>query len=289
MISIVTLTHNRAGLIGETIRSVLAQTETEYEYLVLDDGSEDDTASVVSGFDDSRISYVRLPHCGRLSVLRNAALQRTSGDFIAWIDSDDVWGPEHLRNQLAALGDSAEAGFVFTGVELFGPEGVRQQLSYATHDRHAASAFFRAVVSNRLAIYPSSLMFRRSCLEHTGGFDEAMTGGDTDFMMRLAFHFPGRVVPEILTRIRIHPGNHSASHAAEAHLECRATLHRLRDRGAIGFLEYRQVAAFHLRSAARHLRLAGRRKEARRLILESLSLNPAAWKSYRALFAVLGN
>jgi len=288
MISVITIAHNRAGLIGATIRSVLAQSETEFEYLVLDDGSEDDTAAVVSAFSDPRISYERRTHCGRLSILRNAALRRACGAFIAWIDSDDLWEPDHLRKQLAAFTDMPEAGFVFTGVELFGPDGVRQRKTYAGYHDTSSTRFFADVAGNRLAVYPSSLMIRKTCLEQNGEYDESFAGGDADFMMRLAYHCRGRVVPEILTRIRVHPGNHSRSHAAEAHLESCTTLRKLYGQGAIGFWKYRKVAAFHLRWAAVHLRISGKRDAARRLLLQSLALNPMAWRTYKTLIASIG-
>ena len=288
MISVITLTYNRARLIGETIRSVLGQSETDFEYLVVDDGSEDDTAAVVSGFSDARLRYLRLPHTGRLSSLRNTALHQSQGAFIAWIDSDDLWEPDHLRRQLDTLRDDPQAGYVFTATTLFGPEGAERRTAYAGRYRRETIRVFPELVANRLAIFPSSLMFRRSCLESTGFMNETMTGGDADFMLRLASHCRGRFVSEYLTRIRMHPGNHSLSHAAEAHLECRASLRSLRARRAIGFFIYRKVAAFHLRAAAGHFLQEGKRQPAWQLILQSLALNPLAWRTYLVLFGGWG-
>src|SRR5687768_7324152 len=95
LVSVVTCTYNRGHLIGETIRSVLAQTWQNFEYIIVDDGSTDNTLLVVESFHDARIRYI--PHertGGHLSRLRNVAHNQCKGDFIAYVDSDDLWEPD---------------------------------------------------------------------------------------------------------------------------------------------------------------------------------------------------
>src|SRR5262245_47952240 len=95
-VSVVTCTYNRAHLIGETIRSVLAQSFQDFEYIIVDDGSDDRTEDVVRSIPDKRIHYFYLPHSGRLSTLRNLSHSKCAGEFIAYVDSDDIWDPHKL-------------------------------------------------------------------------------------------------------------------------------------------------------------------------------------------------
>ena len=100
MISIITPTYNRADLISETIRSVLAQSYSDFEWIIVDDGSEDETEIIVKGFNDLRIKYFILPHSARLPFIRNYGVKKAKGDYIALMDSDDLWKNNFLSEWL---------------------------------------------------------------------------------------------------------------------------------------------------------------------------------------------
>lgn len=111
-ISIIAPTYNRAGLIGQMIESVLNQTFQDWELIIVDDGSTDDTQAVVAGYADSRIRYVAQENAGA-SVARNTGIALAAGRFIACIDSDDVMLPHNLHALMATLDAHPEAGCAY--------------------------------------------------------------------------------------------------------------------------------------------------------------------------------
>lgn len=112
LVSAVMPTHNRASTLARAVRSVLAQSHHHLELIVVDDGSTDDTAHVMQAFNtDPRLTFVQVPHSG-VSAARNAGLARAKGDFIAYLDSDNIWTPDYLRLILTALISSgADCGY----------------------------------------------------------------------------------------------------------------------------------------------------------------------------------
>ena len=100
MVSIITPSYNTARFIGDTIRCVLAQTYTDWEMIIVDDCSTDDTDAVVAGFSDLRIRYLKNEKNSGAAVSRNRALREAKGKWIAFLDSDDLWEPDKLEKQI---------------------------------------------------------------------------------------------------------------------------------------------------------------------------------------------
>ncbi|MBD3107627.1 glycosyltransferase family 2 protein [Bacillus sp. AGMB 02131] len=117
LVSIITPVYNSEKYIGETIKSVLAQTYPNWEMLIADDCSTDRTAKVIDGFKDSRIKYFRLEKNAGAAVARNKALEKAQGSYIAFLDADDMWKPNKLENQLNFMIEN-NIGFSFTGYEI---------------------------------------------------------------------------------------------------------------------------------------------------------------------------
>lgn len=115
LVSIITPSYNTAAYIGDTIRSVLAQTYQNWEMIIVDDCSTDNTDEVVASFTDSRIRYLKNEKNSGAAVSRNYALREARGTWIAFLDSDDLWMPEKLERQLSFM---EEHGYHFscTGV-----------------------------------------------------------------------------------------------------------------------------------------------------------------------------
>lgn len=101
--SIVTPTYNCAKFIAETIDSVLQQTYSNWEMIIVDDASKDNTEEIVKRYDDNRIKYIRLEENGGAAVARNTAMREAKGKYIAFLDSDDLWKPEKLEKQIAFM------------------------------------------------------------------------------------------------------------------------------------------------------------------------------------------
>src|SRR3990170_2838516 len=111
-VSVIIPTYNREKYIVETLQSVFAQTFTDYEVIVIDDGSTDNTADVLRPYLD-RIVYIRKPNGGQGSA-RNVGIKVAKGEYIAFLDSDDLWMPEKLELQVKYLDNNKDAGLVFT-------------------------------------------------------------------------------------------------------------------------------------------------------------------------------
>ena len=103
--------YNSARFIGDSIRSVLAQSDANWELLIVDDGSTDNTAEIIATLEDPRIHYFRHARNMGAAVARNEALRRARGKYIAFLDSDDVWAPNKLEKQIAFM---EQHGYAFT-------------------------------------------------------------------------------------------------------------------------------------------------------------------------------
>ena len=115
-VSVIIPTYNRAHLVGRAIRSVLNQTYQDFEIIVVDDGSTDNTEEVVKSFNDPRIRYIRHEENKGAAAARNTGIKAAKGKFIAFQDSDDEWLPKKLEKQMEAFDNaSPKVGVVYTG------------------------------------------------------------------------------------------------------------------------------------------------------------------------------
>jgi teichuronic acid biosynthesis glycosyltransferase TuaG len=117
LVSIITPVYNSERYIGETIRSVLSQTHTNWEMIIADDFSKDNTSEMVKSFKDSRIKYFKLEKNSGAAVARNKALEKAQGKYIAFLDADDMWKPNKLEKQLNFMIEN-KIGFSFTAYEI---------------------------------------------------------------------------------------------------------------------------------------------------------------------------
>jgi len=124
LVSVVIPTYNRAYCLETTLRSVFEQTHQDFEILLVDDGSTDDTGDLIRRLypDEPRLRYLPKPNGGVASA-RNYGLQRIRGDFVALLDSDDLWKPWKLEVQLACLNQFPKAGMIWTDMEALDPQG----------------------------------------------------------------------------------------------------------------------------------------------------------------------
>ncbi len=212
LFSVVVPAHQAAAFIGRTLGCVLSQTFTDFEVIVLDNGSTDGTGDVVASFDDERIRYCWQEDSGLPANSRNAAVSLAEGDYIAFLDADDLWRPEKLERVADALARDPAADVVAHGVDVVTPEGKRVGVrSYGLEpgDVHAQLLYRGNFLTT------SAVTVRRAALAAAGGFDERaeyVTVEDYDLWLRLARD--GRrfaVLPEILGSYLVHPGGASAN------------------------------------------------------------------------------
>jgi len=281
-VSVITCTYNRAHLIGETIQSVLDQTWSDFEFIIVDDGSTDHTEEVIHSFNDNRIQYFKLPHSkGHLSKLRNYSHSKSNGEYIAYIDSDDLWVKNKLELQLSELEQYPEIGFSFTDVQLFDKTGVLKSSIYFKSGNFRGSVF-PLMLRNELVICHPSLVFRKKCMEKIGPMDEAMHSGDHDFAMFLSRYFDAFVIYQPLVRVRRHDQNSTSSEELSLKLmrEHHYTLKKLFDQNLITQREYSM--AYGLTSYSFAIQLIPSRNilMIRYYLKESIKSQPLKWKAW---------
>ncbi len=183
-VSVIIPTYNRRNLVREAIASVLAQSFSDFELIVVDDGSNDGTAEAVHEFPGVR--YVYQPNRG-VSAARNLAVSLSQGELIAFLDSDDLWQPRKLEQQVAFFVEHAEAQICQTE-ELWLRNGVRVN-PHNKHRKTGGDIFARSL--ELCLVSPSTVMLRRELFERTGGFDEALPAcEDYDLWLRIAATMP---------------------------------------------------------------------------------------------------
>ena len=205
-VSVIIPTFNRSKLVVNAVQSVLCQTYRDYEIIVVDDGSTDDTAEVLKPYMD-RIRYVYQANLGA-SAAQNRGVQLARGKWISILASDDLWLPSKLEAQLkvvAILGK--DFGACFTNCDYFGNTDVIPS-AFEQAGLHGKLPFgpleepFKVILARHPAIYVQSLLFLRSLVECPNGFDERIVvAEDTDLLFRLAFKTKFCFVNERLVRI----------------------------------------------------------------------------------------
>ncbi len=177
LVSVIIPVYNGAATIGRALKSVFDQTFTEYEIVVCDDGSTDDTSALLAGYGDL-IRVLRQANRG-FPAARNAAVAASRGELIALIDHDDQWLPRKLEVQVAALQNDRGAVLVYSDVTVVNEAGDESRASpVAAATAHAPS--MDEMLARLWPIMPSTVVMRRDAFDRTGGFCESL-GQDLDF------------------------------------------------------------------------------------------------------------
>ncbi len=207
LVSVIIPTFNRFAMLCEAIDSVLAQTFTDFELIVVDDGSSDETESVRKQYGTS-IQYFLQENQG-VSAARNRGIREARGEFICFLDSDDLWLPRKLELQFAAMFENPADWISYTE-EIWYRRGVRVN----PKRKHAKRGGWIFAHCLRLCIIsPSSVMIRKNLFEEVGVFDEEFpVCEDYDLWLRIAKDHPVRLIEEpLIIKRNGHPGQLSTS------------------------------------------------------------------------------
>jgi glycosyltransferase involved in cell wall biosynthesis len=207
-ITVIVPAYNASRTVGAAVDSVLAQTFADFELLVIDDGSRDDTADVVRARDDPRLNCVRTEN-GGVSAARNHGLELAAGSYAAFLDADDAWDPAKLERQHRAMSERPEVGLSFTSAQLvdddFRPVG--------TEWAAARSDYTEALLleGNIVAGGGSSVMARTSTVHQAGRFDRRLSQcADWDLWLRMSLMTSFIALHEPLVLYRVGPGTMSS-------------------------------------------------------------------------------
>ena len=206
LVSIVVPTYNRVDLLPVTVRSIQEQTFTDWELILVDDGSTDDTERWAHCLDEPRMLYVRRHHSASIAATRNAGVRQARGEWIAFLDSDDRWLPDKLTQQLARLGNQPDARWCYAKYQMFTKDGRAVPQPHGGPWHPYEGGFVDRILTTEAAV-PVPTLLVSADLARELPFDERLPlAEDYDFALRLAMKAPGCVVDAVMAELRIHDG-----------------------------------------------------------------------------------
>jgi glycosyltransferase involved in cell wall biosynthesis len=217
-VSIVIPSYNHAEFISKAINSVLAQTEQDFELIIVDDGSTDDSLEVISGLVDPRLTVLTQTNQGAHEAI-NRGLREASGKYLAILNSDDVYHPQRLEKLISALGVDSGLGLVGSYIEIIDDQdkflGVKHgykdcspwPLENPERSFREGSELKAALLTENYWSTTSNYVFTRETLERVGKFRPLRYTHDWDFVLRVARNTELAMLPEPLMRYRVHERN----------------------------------------------------------------------------------
>ena len=208
-VSVIIPCYNGARFLGEAIESILAQTYSAFEIIVIDDGSTDNSAEVTAGYPGVR--YILQENQG-VAMVRNTGLHASKGDYLVFLDQDDLLLPSALETSVKCLNDRPECGFTFGLCGLIAADGLAlpsEKIQAANYQEHSD---YIMQLSGQSLVPPGVAMYRRTVLESVGGFDSSMVPSeDYDMYLRISRSFPIYCHNQVIIKYRLHDENQSRS------------------------------------------------------------------------------
>ena len=194
-VSVILPTYNRAKYLDRAIKSVLDQTYTDFELIIIDDGSTDNTDQVVGSFSDDRIKHIKHSSNKGAAAARNTGLEKAQGEYIAFQDSDDKWLPKKLEKQINIFKNhSKQLGMVYSNRKSInmvdGRKIIYSPVSLRPKDGYIYNKFLRNLANKKWGIALVTVMIKSDCFNKIGYFDERLNRLiDTDLFIRLAQYY----------------------------------------------------------------------------------------------------
>jgi len=288
-VSVIIPTYNRSKLIKEAIDSVLKQSYTNVEVIVVDDGSTDGTGSIVRQMTHGRLRYY-YKHNGGPSSARNLGLTKAKGKYIAFLDSDDLWPPEFLDTVIVQLEKNKGYGAAYSQVICVQQDGAKKEMS--DKKRYKSGWMARAFFETSPDLFPSATCFRRSVWEDIFWDEQIIGGEDYDIFLRISAKTKFLFVPDVGIIKRWQPDNLSSSLTLDGIVNGARTLERFYfylggDKFVSAKVAKRKIS-HRYRKAAKLFCGSGNRHAALLLVKKAIGLYPLDLRLYldltRALF-----
>ncbi len=206
LISVVIPVYHSEKWILDTIDSVLKQSYQNFEIVIVDDGSSDNTKNVIESIDDSRIKYIYQNNAGPSSA-RNNGIRHSQGEYIAFLDSDDLWKPDKLLKQLECFDSNPDLGIVSAWSEYTTPSNklLYPKITPIKNSAEYLKALLLFPFFKSELPWTSCMMIKKECFEKAGYFDESMISKeDWDMWFRIALHYEFKCLDEVLARRKQH-------------------------------------------------------------------------------------
>lgn len=288
-VSVIIPTYNRSQLVREAIESVLKQTYSDFEVIVVDDGSTDDTRSAIGGLSDSRIRYFYQDNRGHAGA-RNTGLLNAKGEYIAYLDSDDLWPEEYLSILINKLEENKEFGVAYTHIVVLGENGRKREVGSAKRFKsgYLVSDFF----DSSPCILPSVSCFRLSMCKDVF-WDERLSRGfeDHDLFLRVSTKVPFLFVPDTYAIKRHQRDRHAEMTSPQTLINSGLSLERFFFKlGGDKYISARtaKIKISHkFRKAAKHEIQLGHRRAAIKLFKRAIFYHPFDLRLYPDLMLIL--
>lgn len=207
LISVIMPTYNRSYIIKNAIQSVLAQTISNWELIIIDDASTDDTEKIIKRYEDSRIVYVKNKKNMGANYSRNRGCMCAKGQFLAFLDSDNIWRKDKLEKQLKSLVDSGDdIAFTFCRVEVLDEKKEKYFVPDLYFDIHT----LKDIIRKKSVIDTNAVMIKKTIFNEVGTFDNSMPRlQDWEFFFRIivVYQYKAIYIPEILDYNAIQPNS----------------------------------------------------------------------------------
>ncbi|MEB3190257.1 MAG: glycosyltransferase [Snowella sp.] len=194
-ISVIIPAYNAANTILETLESIQKQTIIDIEILVIDDGCTDNTVQLVESLRDPRIRIFSYEN-GGLPTARNRGIAQAQGEFIAFLDADDLWTVDKLECQLKALQQNSDAGVAYSWTAFMEANQQGDYIFYPAPSPNYSGNVYPQILVNNFIYSGSNILARREVIKKTGDFALIPSGEDWDYWIRLAANCPFTVVPK---------------------------------------------------------------------------------------------
>lgn len=184
VVSIVLAVYNGEKTIREAIESVLFQSYRNWELIIVDDGSIDKTSEIIKGYKDERIKYIFQENQGR-SKARNKGIFLSKGDYIAFLDSDDIWLKEHLKREIEIFHTYPEIALVYSDIEIIDENGKRMQFEIQWKPKRYSGLPINQLIEENFIPF-STVIIKKRILDKVGFFDISIDGAeDWDLWLRI--------------------------------------------------------------------------------------------------------
>lgn len=208
MVSVVIPAYNAENTIAETVKSVLTQTFTDFELIIIDDGSTDNTLDILKQFDDPRIQIYAFKNAGPQKS-RNRGIEKARGKFISFLDADDLWLEDKLQLQIETLHNNPDASVVYSWCNVIDENS--DLLRRGGHFIRTGEVFKDLLLVN-FGENGSNFLSYLDAVKSVGGFDEVIVAGqDRDMLLSLARHYQFEIVPKVQVLYRKSTTNKSWS------------------------------------------------------------------------------
>jgi glycosyltransferase involved in cell wall biosynthesis len=242
-VSIIMNVRNGGLFLRQALDSVFAQTFQDWELIAWDDRSTDDSANIVAEYQDRRIRYFLSPEITPLGEARNNAIRQATGEWLAFLDQDDVWLPQKLEKQIA-LTSASNVGIIYGRTVLFDSRRNLRDYDYA-HEfaRLPEGDIFSQLFRDACFIAMSSAVLRRLAVVEAGPVpNEIEVVPDYYLYVAIARHYHARAVQEVVCRYRVHSGSMSRSNRRRLHEEPLWVVNRWADSLEPKVVAYRRMS-----------------------------------------------